>query len=127
MVSRHRAPVRGEIWWVDFNPSRGSEQAGKRPAVIFSDTGFNQMQHRILVVLPMSSTVREFEFHVFAATEHTGLRSPGVIMCDQILTIATDRLLDSTPVGYVTDELLARVEDRVALILSLPSPKTNVT
>jgi mRNA-degrading endonuclease toxin of MazEF toxin-antitoxin module len=30
-------PKRGEIWMVDFNPARGSEQAGKRPALIIQN------------------------------------------------------------------------------------------
>jgi mRNA interferase MazF len=101
MVSRHRIPTRWEIWWVDVNPSRGSEQAGKRPALIVSDTGFNRLQHRILVVVPMTTTVRDYAFHVAAEPEHTGLRKPGMIMCDQLLTIAAERLLDAEPAGPV--------------------------
>lgn len=32
--SRFPLPRRGEIWLVDWSPGRGSEQAGKRPALI---------------------------------------------------------------------------------------------
>ena len=30
-------PKRGEIWLVDFNPARGSEQSGQRPAVVIQN------------------------------------------------------------------------------------------
>jgi mRNA-degrading endonuclease toxin of MazEF toxin-antitoxin module len=85
------------------------------------------MQQRLLVVLPMTTKIREYEFHVFAGVEHTGLRVPGMIMCDQILTIASDRLLNPVPVGHVSSELLAQVEDRVAVLLNLPSRMSRAT
>jgi mRNA-degrading endonuclease toxin of MazEF toxin-antitoxin module len=91
-----------------------------------SDTGFNRLQHRILVVVPMTTTVRDYAFHVAAEPEHTGLRKPGMIMCDQILTIAAERLLDAEPAGRVSEELMAVVEDRIAILLGLPSPEPQL-
>jgi len=34
-------PLRGEVCFVDFDPIRGREQAGKRPALVVSTNGFN--------------------------------------------------------------------------------------
>jgi mRNA interferase MazF len=35
-------PRRGEIYWIDFNPVIGSEQGGRRPAVVISTDDFNK-------------------------------------------------------------------------------------
>jgi mRNA-degrading endonuclease toxin of MazEF toxin-antitoxin module len=35
-------PRRGEIYWIDFNPVIGSEQGGRRPAVVISTNDFNR-------------------------------------------------------------------------------------
>lgn len=35
------APRRGEIWYVDFDPARGSEEGGKRPALVIQNDAGN--------------------------------------------------------------------------------------
>ena len=45
---------RGEIWWVNFDPSIGSEVRKTRPAVIISNDTPNQFSKRVQVV-PVSS------------------------------------------------------------------------
>ena len=51
-----RAPARGDIWIVDFNPARGSEQAGKRPAlVVQNDVGNRNERYPNTIVLAMST------------------------------------------------------------------------
>jgi mRNA interferase MazF len=47
--------TRGEIWLADLNPSRGHEQAGKRPCLIISVNMFNQGAAGLVVVLPITS------------------------------------------------------------------------
>jgi mRNA-degrading endonuclease toxin of MazEF toxin-antitoxin module len=42
-------PKRGDVYWVDFNPSRGSEQAGRRPGVIVSVASFNKVMPVVAV------------------------------------------------------------------------------
>ena len=40
MVSRY-VPDMGDLIWVDFDPTKGSEQAGHRPAVVLSPFMYN--------------------------------------------------------------------------------------
>src|SRR6185295_5268066 len=49
---------RGEVWLADLDPTRGHEQAGRRPVLIVSDDVFNAGAAELVVVLPMTSTLR---------------------------------------------------------------------
>ncbi|MCP5092854.1 MAG: type II toxin-antitoxin system PemK/MazF family toxin, partial [Gammaproteobacteria bacterium] len=49
---------RGEVWWVEFDPSVGSEIRKKRPAVIVSNDAANRNLARVVVVPLTSNTGR---------------------------------------------------------------------
>jgi mRNA interferase MazF len=48
------SPLRGEVWTVDFDPSVGSEQTKRRPAVVLSVAAVGRLPLRIVV--PITST-----------------------------------------------------------------------
>ncbi len=55
-------PKQGDIVFLDFNPVKGHEQAGKRPAVVLSTTIFNQ-HTKMVFVCPITSNTKEFPTH----------------------------------------------------------------
>ena len=57
-------PLRGEIWLVDLDPTRGREQAGKRPALVVSANAFNKGPADLVVVLPITSKAKGIPLHV---------------------------------------------------------------
>ena len=57
-------PLRGEVWLVDLNPTRGHEQAGKRPGLIVSVDLFNQGPAGLVVILPITTKAKGIPFHV---------------------------------------------------------------
>lgn len=44
-------PARGEIWWVDLDPTRGSETAKTRPVVVVSSDAVSRLPVRLVVPL----------------------------------------------------------------------------
>ena len=61
----------GDIIFVDFDPTKGREQAGYRPAVIISQTEYNTKRDLILIC-PITNTVKDLRFHVHL-DDRTGL------------------------------------------------------
>jgi mRNA interferase MazF len=120
MVARSRRPARGEIWLVDFNPVVGSEQAGIRPALVFSSDRYQRAQGRLIIVLPMTTRIRSYPFHLAVQAEETGLPQPGAIMCDQVRVVSTERLVRRGPSGRITAATMARVEDLFRILFELP-------
>jgi mRNA interferase MazF len=98
----HLGPVRRwEIYWVDLEPTVGSEQGGeRRPAVVVSNDGFN---HHFDVVTVVPITKREgkkrrvYPFEVLAP-DLVGTGNESILMPQQIRTISKRRLLERTAV-----------------------------
>ncbi len=84
-------PKRGEIWLVKFDPKVGSEQGGKRPAVVLQNDLGNQYSPTIIVI-PMTTTLREMPVHVLL-NKKEGVAEPCMLMLEQIHTIDKKRLI----------------------------------
>src|SRR4030042_2313901 len=110
-------PVRGEVWLVDLNPVRGHEQAGKRPGLIVSVDLFNQGPAGLVVILPISTKAKGIPFHVEISVSEGGLTQRSFIKCEDIRSIAKERLLKR--MGRVSDETMKAVEDRLRIFLNL--------
>jgi mRNA interferase MazF len=111
-------PSRGEIWTADLNPTRGHEQAGKRPVLIVSTNTFNHGPADLLFVLPLTRTNRNIPFHVAVNPPEGGLTARSYILCDAIRSIAKERL-GSKPWGVVSTQTMAKVEYRLQVLLEL--------
>ena len=105
---------RGQIYRVDLEPTRGSEQQGTaRPCVVLSITPFNK-QFRTVGMVPLSSTARVYE-PVSVPVPSAGDTS--VALCYQLRTI------DKTRIGKFIGELspkdMAAIEDGVRQVYGL--------
>jgi len=110
---------RGELWWVDWSPGRGSEQTGRRPAlVVQTDAANHNPRYPNTIVVTVSTTGRDVPFHVrLEASAESRLSASSFAKCEQVLTISKQRL--DTRLGRVTAEELARVERALRLVLDL--------
>ena len=101
---------RGDIYLVSLDPTAGHEQNGSRPVLIVSADAFNQAS-KLLVVLPITSG-GEFARRLGFAVPITGIKTTGVIRCDQprVLDLSArhGRKVDILPES-IMDEVLARV------------------
>ena len=114
-------PSRGEIWLTDLGTGRGREQSGQRPVLVVSDDAFNAGLAGLVMTVPLTSKVaksRNIPAHIPVDPPEGGLRTPSVILCDQLRTISKDRL-GTTPWGTVSAPTLADVESALRLLLGL--------
>ena len=110
-------PRRGEIWLADLHPTRGREQSGRRPVLILSVDLFNAGPAELIVVLPVTSTIRDIPLQVTVEKGDGGLKNRSAILCEAIRSISRKRLV--APWGVLSSAALAEVVDRLRILLNL--------
>ena len=110
-------PQRGEIWFIDWSPSRGSEQSGIRPSLILqTEKGNLNDNYPNTIVLTVSTKGKQIPFHVkLKPNQKNGLSDTSYVKCEQILTISKDRL--TKKIGRVSEKELKEIEKSVKLVL----------
>ena len=111
------APGRGEVWLADLNPTRGHEQAGRRPVLVVSEDLFNRGLAGLVIVLPMTTSLRGIPSHVLIAPPEAGIKNPSAILCEAVRSVSAERLV--TRWGAVHARTMASVEDRLRILLRL--------
>ena len=117
MPPSHPSPGRGEIWLADLNPVLGHEQAGRRPVLIVSVNPFNQGRADLVIVIPITSTLRPIPFHITVQPPEGGLTNASALLCEAVRSISKDRLIQRW--GSITPATMAIVEDRLRVLMGL--------
>jgi mRNA interferase MazF len=100
-------PKRGEIWWVNFEPSVGTEIRKIRPALIISNNIANKKNIRVNVI-PITSRIKELPFTVVVnADNKNNLEKVSVINIPDITTF--DKIRLKSKIGTLSDEKLKEV------------------
>ena len=105
---------RGEVWWVEFDPSIGSEIRKTRPAVIVRNDAANRNLSRVVVVPLTSSTGRQYPGEAVVTVGGQSSKA----MADQIM--AADKLRLKSPLGTLSKTDMLAVEDAIKVHLALP-------
>lgn len=112
MVARKTyVPDRGDVVWLDFNPTRGHEQSGRRPALIVSPKVYN-LKSGLALVCPITSRAKGYPFEVACKTRAV----QGMILADQIRGVDwKERKAEKA--GIAPDAALAEVQGLVQKLL----------
>lgn len=108
-------PSAGDLIWTDFDPTRGREQAGRRPALVISAAAFTAYTG-LAVVCPITSRVCPFPTSVVLPA---GLPISGEILTSHVRSIDTL----ARPVRYagasighaVAQEVRAKLDSFIAI------------
>ena len=121
MSKRKRQPERGEIHLCQFDPARGSEQAGTRPAVVVERRAFSSVAaKRHVLVAPISGSPKceRLPFCVPAGPgEGTGLRTKSFVNASHLHAFSKDRLIRK--LGALPDDTMEHVDEALRLVLDL--------
>ena len=104
---------RGEVWWVNFNPSIGGEIEKKRPAVIVSNDASNNSLNRVQVIPLSSKTEKIYPSEVLVVFEGKENKA----MADQLTTVSKTRLSTRAAVLSPTD--MHKIEASIKLQLGI--------
>jgi mRNA interferase MazF len=104
---------RGEVWWVNFEPSVGGEIKKKRPAVIISNEASNKFLNRVQVVPLTSKVDRLYPSEAYVTL--SGKQNKA--MADQLTTVSKSRVINL--IDKLTSSDMKKVEQAVKLQLSL--------
>lgn len=103
----------GDIIKVNFNPQRGHEQAGYRPALVVSNNVFNEKTN-LTMVCPITNTDNKFPLHI-PLDKRT--KTTGVVLCEHIRTLDLNareyKFVEPIPediLQQVCDVLIAEIE-----------------
>lgn len=83
--------LRGEIWWADLNPVRGSEQAGVRPVLVISHDIFNERSGTV-IALSITSQPPTVGFPLVFELRTANLPKQSWVKISQVRTLAVERL-----------------------------------
>jgi mRNA interferase MazF len=106
------------VWLADLEPTRGREQSGERPVLIITPDAISQGPADLVVAVPFTTRRRGIPTHVEVRPPDGGLRDVSFAMCEQVRSLAVERL-GPRPFGSVPATVLNAVENRLRLLLGL--------
>jgi|TARA_B100000315_G_C14595953_1_gene599324 mRNA interferase MazF len=104
---------RGEVWWINYDPSIEGEIRKKRPAVIISNDASNKYLNRIQVIPLTSNTEKLYPSESFINLNG----KKGKAMADQLTTVSKLRVLDKA--GELTSEEMVDINKTIKTQLGI--------
>ena len=104
---------RGDIYWVNLEPTQGAEIRKKRPCVIVGATPINRARHTVIVV-PLSTEAKPCP-PIAIPVDCLGRQA--VAVCDQIRAVDKTRLLKLE--GYLSPQDIDALDEGLKQVLSL--------
>jgi mRNA interferase MazF len=105
----------GEVWFVDLDPTRGREQAGRRPAVVVSVDQLGTGASELAIVVPLTRTERPNPLYVPIEPPEGGVRDTSYAMPEMVRAVSRQRLVERW--GTLRPATVEQVLQRVHLLL----------
>ena len=109
-------PRRGHLYWVRIPDEPGGK---RRPALVVSSDVRNRLASDVIVV-PLSTVLREAPTHVRLRVGEGGLRQPSMVKCEQITTLRRDRLLTRALGGALSRTRMVEIEKAILRAIGVP-------
>lgn len=107
-------PDRGDVVWLDFTPNAGTEQGGRRPALVLSPKNFN-IATGLMMAVPITSQVKGSPWEVPLPA---GVKVKGAVLSDHIRSV--DWIARNAEFhSQVTEEIMCEVLGRIEAILAI--------
>jgi mRNA interferase MazF len=113
---------RGDIYFVDLNPTKGREQAGRRPVLVVSSDAINRQPLVVTVVVgtDAANIPRDYPTNVRVTAGETGLPLDTVFLCFQTRSLDPARFRPYTaPAGKMPPSRMAEIRTALRLTLEL--------
>ena len=109
---------RGDVFYVDLNPTKGSEQAGRRPVVVIqNDIGNEHAPTVIIAPFTTKKFSKEYPTNVLVKKGAAGLKEDSVCLLSQIRTIDKTKLEKKT--GSLPANFMFKVDEAIRISLGL--------
>lgn len=108
---------RGDIYTVDLDPVRGSEQGKRRPAVVIQNDLGNRYSPTIIVAAITSTLRPDFDVNVIIKAPEGGLRNDSTVLLNQIRTVDRSRLGHYW--GQLNPTTMAKIDRAIMISLGL--------
>lgn len=99
----------GQVWLIDLGVPIGSEQAGRRPAVVVGSTLHCSFPIEMALVAPCTSVDRGLPHHVAIDWQAAGLDRPTWVRTEDVRSVSERRFAVREPLGRLTGSDLAQV------------------
>ena len=110
-------PRRGDVYWTDLEPTRGSEQGGRRPALIVQNDVGNRFAP-LTIVVPLTRSTPKKNYPFMVQVPGTGGTDASWVHCGHVRTIDKSRLVEGV-LAQLDQATMHRVDDALRASLGL--------
>ncbi len=111
---------RGDIYYANLNPFKGSEQGGRRPVLVLQNNDGN-IYCPTLIVAPMTTQLKKTKLPTHVSFDKVrGLPLPSMVSLEQIKTIDKSRII--AYLGKLTEKQMSEVDEACMKSLGMRVP-----
>lgn len=110
---------RGDIYWVNFSPGKGSEPLGRRPGLVIQCNALNDSKLNTVIMLAITSTLKfgELPGNIVLRKGEANMPRQCVINVSQIKSV--DKASLQEKIGNLSNKKMDEVVEGLKLVLDI--------